>query len=304
MMKRLAIVILCMAALANVACAAITLGSITDVKFLNLQKGDIGEFKASFFSLGDEPLDLEFEIEYPKELRQEIYPQKLTIYPGITDTSNCDDCEYFILRDGRTYVKTYPVYVYIKIPSEISRNLYEIRLIATARTKEGSSASGIKQSMAQVREVVFNAYVPGSLKEKSFLETENVVSNGSDYDADEELRLEYRSRASSGESNEETRGREQSTSAVSGSAVSESGETVKDGDRSYSGGDSGAGTGEDNPTSTGTGLIERDSSGKTKINLPTGNVVLSREESETAIDIGIITLTISVASLLVKVLKS
>lgn len=274
--------------LANLISAEITLGSITDVKFLTLQKGGMGKFKASFFNLGNETLKLEFDLEYPRELRVEIQPKELTIEPGIMDPSDCNSCEFFILKDGKTYTRTHPVYVYVKIPSDISRNLYRIRLIATARSKQGSGDSGIRQSLAQVREVTFEAYVPGSVKD-----TGNTKSNNISYAGIEQKEEELRVR--------DITSPQKNKAGGSGKEYGNSGTSEIGGTNGYSGESQ---TRESHMETRGTGVIERDSEGRTHINLPTGNVVLSRERSETAVDIGIITLAISVISLLARILKS
>jgi len=49
--------------------------------------------------------------------------------------------------------------------------------------------------------------------------------------------------------------------------------------------------------------ITHDDKGNTNINLPVGKVVLNKKQTETVIDIGIITLIISIISLIVRIIK-
>jgi len=302
-MIKIPMLCLCMALLTGSAVADINLGSFTDVRTLTLQKGDIGEFKASFFSLGQNDLELEFSLKYPKELRTEIYPEKMVLHPAATDSSPCDGCQYFILKDGKTYVRTYQVYVYVKIPPQITRNLYTIKMTATAKTKDEPGNSAFKQSLVQVREVDFSAYVPGELSNTG--STGGTTSQENDslevYDSgnNDDLRTEFNYNKNAASSSNEYN--EQGTGGQASGGSQSSAETAP-----ATGKTSGQNT--DNTGSEtqqgGTKLIETDSEGKTKINLPTGNVVLSKEQSETTINIGIITLAVSIISLLAKILKS
>ena len=298
MMKKEIILALCITLFTSCVSAEITLGSIADVKYQKLQKGDIAEFKASFFNLGDTSLELEFDLDHPSELKTEMYPKKLVLHPMKKSVESCEDCEFFILNDGKTYVRTYPVYVYVKIPPEISRNLYDIRLTATARQREDVESSGIKQSVAQVREIVFNAYVQGEVKKGSVAENKELNVSGFDSEKKDDTNTGTGSGTGNSDTSASGAGNKEGGSTGTSDSGSANPEAGKSTENLKAGGDTG------NQETGGSSLIERDPEGKTRINLPTGDVVLSKEESETAIDVGIITLAVSVISLLVKVLRS
>ena len=298
---------LCVTLLITAAHGQMTLGSIADIRSLSLEKGDIGDFKASFFSLGDKPLYLDYTLEYPNDLRVEIYPKKLTVRPGATDTSDCSGCEFFILADGKTYVRTYPVHVYVKIPPEISRNIYEIKLTVKARDSDNGEGNGIQQSMVQVREITFTAYVPGDIKAGGIMDgktnvleeykTETNYSNpvdtpGTGSTGIKDLSGPSSPRSDTGSSGQDTSGQNQGSSQ--GDSAASTGNPQATG---------AAGNSTASGQNSGSGLIQQDAEGKTKINLPTGDVVLSKQDSDTAVDLGIVTLVISVISLLVKILK-
>ena len=307
-MIKISMLCLCISLLISCAAADINLGSISDVRTLTLQKGDIGEFKASFFSLGQNDLELEFSLEYPPELRTEIYPEKMIVHPAGTDTSACEGCQYFILKDGTTYVRTYPVFLYVKIPPQITRNIYALKMTVTAKTKDEPGNSAFKQSLVQVREVEFTAYVPGEVTHSASTGAAGSQENESlavyDSGTNDNLRQEFISQQNSAAASSQDSGNAnaQSTGGQSSANPQTPAETPP----------TTANTGSlQDPTDlgpvtqqSGNKLIETDSTGKTRINLPTGNVVLSKEQSEATINIGIITLAVSVVTLLAKILKS
>ena len=147
------------------ACAqSLSFGSITDTKQLTINKGEQKAFKASFFNTGSETAEVELVARYMSDLRVEITPASLNLYSGkTTSPSSSEGAEWFVLSDGRTYVETKPVYIYVKVPEEVSSNSYEITLVATAKTKRKDGASGVSQQLKQAREIVFRVYVPGEL---------------------------------------------------------------------------------------------------------------------------------------------
>ena len=276
--------------LSTLVSADISLGSIADVDSLTLSKGKIGEFKVSLFNLGDKPLYISLNAEYPREVKVEIHPKKLTLESEITGSPNAGG-EWFVLRDGRTYVRTYPVYVYVKIPPEISKNLYKIKLIVTASDLKELKGKGITQNLAQVREITFTAYVPGSVDRDVEIEDQGYIKEDLDLKSEYEKNMERES-IEMNEGTEEKR--DTATVARSEGIDSEYPERTGVGveDR-----------GTETRKETGKIGITRDEAGGTNINLPTGQITMSKEETETAIDIGLITLVISVGSLILRILK-
>ena len=275
----------------NLVNGEITLGSMADVNSLTIQKGEIGRFKISFFNLGNDPLKVEFSTEYPNELRVELDPKKLTLYPGTatsspSECSGSEECEWFILNDGKSYVRVHPVYIYVKIPSEISRNFYRIKINAIASNINDNSKNkeGIKQSLAQVREFTLSAYVPGKTtgKEIEYGYEEEKESNLSLKDIYQEM----------------LRNRSKKTTLKEGILPASQDEGYEAEDMTDK-----IKISQKEEEDQGLFGITRDAEGRTKINLPTGKIVMSKEQTETAIDLGIITLGISVLSLIIRLLK-
>jgi hypothetical protein len=283
--------------ISNFVSAGITLGSIVDINSLTIEKGEIGRFKASFFNLGDKPIKVEFHVEYSKELRVEIDPEELILYSGdITSAPDCSDteeCEWFILRDGRTYARVYPIYIYVKIPSEVSKNFYKIKLTAIASDLEKSDEGGIRQNLAQVREIILTAYVPGRTKESEKIEF--------DYD-DEEERLKSLKEAykkmiyerSIRSEREIAKDSDDETKNIKKEGEDKMSTTVEEESK---------GGGKEKDSKLVGVTREEDEVEKTKIKLPVGEITMSKEQTEKAVDVGIVALLISIISLVVRILK-
>jgi hypothetical protein len=143
------------------------LGHTVEIDSLVLGKGEIGEYAVSFFNLCEDPINLELSTEYPSDLRVEIHPPQIILKSEITNIpSKCEDCSWFILSNGGypgRYAKTHPIRIYVKIPSEVSRNLYNLKITATATTAS-SGGQGLRQQLAQVREIYLKAYVGGTVE--------------------------------------------------------------------------------------------------------------------------------------------
>jgi len=262
--------------LLSVLAGATSLGSSSDVNYLTLEPGAYGVFEASFFNMGEEPIKVEFEVEYPSDLRIEVVPGELALENEVTDNPDSSG-SWLILDGGKRYVKTHPVRVYVKIPPTISRNIYRIKLIATATGKESSGGGGFRQSLVQVREIPLTAYVPGRVNRESVEIIRKDASSGDEIkeEAEQSFISEYQGGAvSPGSSGSTERGLEKKEDTSRKS--------------------------EDKKGILG---ISKDPEGNTQVNLPTGKISLSKEQTETAIDLGLITLIISVASLIVRILK-
>lgn len=264
--------------------AKISLGSSSDVTYLDLEPGAYGVFRASFFNMGDEPINVGFEVEYPSDLRIEVVPTGLLMESSVTENPSSAG-EWLILDGGKRYVKTYPVEVYVKIPSTISRNTYRIKLIAIAEGPDTSGGEGFSQNLIQVREIVLTAKVPGQVS-GGYMDT---------------IRVDASSTGSVMEDAKKDLVYNQGSSSLSpGTGGSSGGSQVSGGSSTTGYGDTTSSSGSG---SEKTGLIEKDSEGNTKINLPTGEITLSEEQTGTVIDLGLITLIISVGSLMVRILK-
>ena len=143
------------------------LGHSLNVDSLSIDKGKQGVYSVSFFNLCEDPLHLDLRTENSPDLRIEIHPGDLLLTSEITNTPHsCEDCSWFVLSRGGysgRYAKMYNVKVYVKIPSQITQNLYGIKLIATATPTSDTPEGQIRQTLAQIREINLRAYVSGSL---------------------------------------------------------------------------------------------------------------------------------------------
>lgn len=152
---------------ANVS-AKSCLGHTVDVDSKVLAKGEIGEYSVTFFNLCEDPINLQLSAENPSDLRVEIHPPQVVLESEITNTpSKCEDCRWFVLSEGGypgKYARVHPVKIYVKIPKEVSRNLYNIKITATATTAGLSSSQGLRQQLAQIREINLKAYVGGTVE--------------------------------------------------------------------------------------------------------------------------------------------
>jgi len=270
----------------SVIADSISLGSISDINSMTLKPGEQGVFRAYFFNMGNNPISVDIDAEYPSDLRVEIHPKELRIEKETTENPSANDT-YLILADGKTYAKLHRVNVYIKIPSRISTNLYKVKLIARAVSSEMEEREGITQSLIQVREIPLTIYVPG-------------VVSGRTRERNEEIILEHPIILERGEND---------TFFIkpgSGVGVSEHGKregkreittTLQAHDEKHRAEE------EKEKKSTGILGVKKAKDGRIMVNLPTGQIIINKEQQETAIDLGLITLIISIASLILRILK-
>jgi len=142
----------------------ISFGSTVDIKQLTIMPGEQKAFKVSFFNMGPDAIQVDFLGRYVSDLRVEITPAPLTLPTGRTTNPTSEPGkEWFVLSDGRTYVETKPVYVYVRVPSELTSNTYKVTLIATAKATGRSASTGFSQKMYQTREITFDIYSPGEV---------------------------------------------------------------------------------------------------------------------------------------------
>jgi len=146
--------------------AEINLGSIVNVNDLVIHKGNEGTYQISFFTIGSQKIYVTIESEYSDELEIDISPKKFVLAPEITQNpSECLDCDWFVLGDGKTYVRTQPVRIRVRVPNAIQKNTYKIKLTAIASTKESKDNKGITQNLVQAREFILTTRVPGSISQ-------------------------------------------------------------------------------------------------------------------------------------------
>lgn len=264
---------------------SISLGSISDIDSITLNPGEQGVFRLYFFNMGNEPIDINIKADYPSDLRVEIHPEVMTIEKEITRSPSSNG-EWFILADGMTFVRLHRVDVYVKIPSGISTNLYKVKLSAIATRSGISSMNGITQSLAQVRETTLRIYVPGTVRR-----TREGNNNNRIY-VESPVILEGQDNWTWGQISEPSTGSQPTYKPDS--ILTEMTTTIPrhgklDIDNEY--------------RETAVPGVYQDNRRGVKINLPTGNIVIDKEQKETALDLGLVTLVISVASLILRILK-
>ena len=264
---------------------SISLGSVSDIDSITLNPGEQGVFRLYFFNMGNEPIDVNIKADYPSDLRVEIHPQTMTIEREITRNPSSDG-EWFILADGMTFVRLHRVDVYVKIPSGISTNLYKVKLSAVATRSGISSMNGITQSLAQVRETTLKIYVPGTVRRTREDSNNNRIYVESPVILEEQSNWTFGQITGGGAGTQPT--------YKPDSIPSETTTTLPQ----YKASDD-----SDKYRETAVPGVYQDNKGRVKINLPTGNIVIDKEQKETALDLGLVTLVISVASLILRILK-
>jgi hypothetical protein len=268
---------------ASGAGAEIAFGSGSDITSQHLDPGAYGVFSMSYFNMGTEPLDVSFEVEYPSDLRIEVDPPHLSMTASPTDAPDSSG-SWLILDGGTRYVKTYPVNLYLKLPSTISRTKYTIKLIATAKGAQDSGGSGIAQSLVQIRETVFTIESAGRI----------------DAGSSDIIRID----ASSGDIIKDDAQKSFNNNQGSSSSSSGGGANIPSSSgNSPSTPSSSSGSQSSSNTKSGGFDISKDTSGNTNIELPTGKVSLDSGQTDAAIDLGLVTLLISIASLVVRIIK-
>jgi len=162
--KTVFILVSILLSLSPVFSATINLGSIGDVTELRINKGGEGVFQLSFFTLGEDPVKVKIMAEYPDDLKVDIIPEEFVLRKEVTTSPyTCERCGWFVLKDGKTYAKTTPVFIHVRVPYIISRNIYKIKVTALATSLNEESPSGMGQTITQSREFTLTAFVPGSI---------------------------------------------------------------------------------------------------------------------------------------------
>jgi len=288
--KKIIFVMILLSAI-SVQADRIELGSTSSDQQKTIYPGESGSFTAEFFNMGENPIYLSTQLEYDREISVEVAPSETVLTNEVTKNDTSQHASWLILNDGRTYVRLYPVKVYVYVPDEVSKNTYKIKLTATARGESGSIEGEYGQKMAQVREYTFTVY------------TKKTVSS-SQANEEDEADVIYDTGPQKTKSDDEVDegGKESTTSKTkkTGSDDVIYGGGVED---STHGGSPYSSKTKDNSADSGSLGITQDEQGNTNINLPTGKIVLDKKQTETVMDVGLITLIVSVLSLVVRIIK-
>lgn len=277
-MKKIPTALLIIFLLNGVNASEISFGSITGTTSMDIEAGESGVFSMYFFNIGSNPIDLELKADCPSDIRVDIVPRRRTLHSEITSDPD-PYSTYFIMGDGKTFARIYPVKIQVRMPDAISKHIYRIKITAIAKASEESRGSGVRQEMAQVRQYTLTVHTSGTIRGKISTGKEDIEYDRGPVEIEEEY---------GGFETETTPGGEGGKAAVSGEGMEKTGE-----DRD-----------EDKAEETGGFLgIKQDDEGNTNIDLPTGRITMDKKQTETAIDVGIITLAISIISLMVRILK-
>jgi len=284
------ILLIVLSCMFSASAARIELGSIPGNNQGTIYPGDSDAFTVSFFNMGEEPIYLSTKLEYDREIGVEVAPKELVLSNEMTRNDTSQHASWLILGDGRTYVRLYPVKVYVYVPDAVSRNTYNIKLIATAKGTGGDIDEGYGQQMAQIREYTFKVKTIKTVSASGEVTDDAVVI----YDRGPER---MKSSSTDDESREET---------PKSSETRETGNNIvypSTGGSSTQGGEPYKSKTIDSSQDSGSLGITHDEEGNTNINLPTGKIVLDKKQTETVMDVGLITLIVSVLSLAVRIIK-
>ncbi|MEA1925405.1 MAG: hypothetical protein U9M95_05995 [Candidatus Altiarchaeota archaeon] len=274
----------------SVSATKIELGSVPGNNQGTIYPGDSGSFTVSLFNMGRKPIYLSTKLEYDREIGVEVAPKEIVLSNEVTRNDTSHHASWLILGDGRTYVRLYPIKVYVYVPDAVSRDTYNIKLIATARGTGGDIEEGYGQEMAQVREYMFTVKTMKTVSTSAGETDEAVVI----YDRGPERTKPSSTDDESGEETPKSTGtRETGNNIVypsAGGSSTQGGEPYK------------SKTIDSSQDSSPLG-ISQDKEGNTNINLPTGKIVLDKKQTETVMDVGLITLIVSVLSLAVRIIK-
>ncbi|RLI94249.1 MAG: hypothetical protein DRO92_03150 [Candidatus Altiarchaeales archaeon] len=269
--------------LCTIASAArIEFGNIIGSNIKDIPPGESGSFTVSFFNIGKDPVSLTTELEYDPEIDVDVAPKNLILNNEVTKNDTGKHKYWLIIDDGKTYIRLYQVKVYVHIPEYVSKTKYRIKLIVTAKSTENVEIEGYGQKMAQVREFLFTVNTIRTVKTYNKRGEEKNESM-TEYDTGPKKADNIQKESSSISSIKEGEGSKISNNQIYSTKVSKNDEN-------------------ENKKSNVLG-ITHDDKGNTNINLPVGKVVLNKKQTETVIDIGIITLIISIISLIVRIIK-
>ncbi len=159
----------------NTATAS-SIGSTFKNQEITMNPGEVRLFKASMFNLENTSVEVDFKVltdilysSYGKDL--EIYVidknyniiNNLIMQGQITQTPS-SEYEWVLQPDGKTYIRSYPFYIYIKVPNKptFAKNRYKV--IISAKTTPEQVHSSLAQSISQERQFVIYVNIHGLLE--------------------------------------------------------------------------------------------------------------------------------------------
>ncbi|RLG18169.1 hypothetical protein DRN75_02385 [Nanoarchaeota archaeon] len=152
---------------------SMTIGSYVDKTDMFINPGQVATYHMYVFTLDENPVDVYVEWDSDPELEVYIYPEHLVLE---RTGNNCDECKWFVLRDGISYVKMYPVEIKVRAPSNPSKAMYKIKVRAVTYSSQQPPTKGICSAIAYASEATFTLLLPSSAKSTSSVQSIETVS--------------------------------------------------------------------------------------------------------------------------------
>lgn len=143
---------------------SMTIGSYVDKTDVFINPGQVATYHMYVFTLDENPVDVYIEWDSDPELEVYVYPEHLVLEKA---SDACDGCKWFVLRDGVSYVKMYPVEIKVKAPSNPSKAMYRIKVRAVTYSSQQPTTKGIRSAIAYASEATFTLLLPSSAKSTS-----------------------------------------------------------------------------------------------------------------------------------------
>ncbi len=162
---------------------AATLGGTIDKTSMTINKGGIGTFEISVFSLDDISLDVSVNAGSVEDLNVQVTPKTFDLQGGLTTTPTGDSS--WVIIDGDKFAKLHKVQVYVRVPDQITVNNYNVPIIISAAgTLNKNGGDEVVQNVVQALQYNLRIYIPGSVtRTEEYVDLNEEDSNLSNYPA-------------------------------------------------------------------------------------------------------------------------
>ena len=154
---------------------ALSIGSSFKNQDVVMNPGDVRAFKASMFTLDDSPVEIDFRVltdvyysSYGRDIEIHVVDKEYNILDKLImtyqrTTTPTSEYEWVLQPDGKTYIHSYPFYIYVKIPDKPTFARDEYKVVISAKTRPEQVLSSLAQSISQERQFVVNVKINGLL---------------------------------------------------------------------------------------------------------------------------------------------
>lgn len=162
---------------------AATLGGIIDKTSMTINKGNVGVFEISVFSLEDVSLEVSVNAGKVEDLNVQITPKNFDLQGGLTASPTGDSS--WVIIEGDKYAKLHKVQVYVRTPDQITANYYNIPIIVSAAGNlNKNGGNDVVQNVVQALQYNLRIYVPGSVtRTEEYVDLNEESYNLSNYPA-------------------------------------------------------------------------------------------------------------------------